>query len=88
MCYVTFIHPGRFRVHGNLPPWSTSRLEEQPTGYMDLMVLLESYCDDHAGDSFSMIQYGPLFTTVFIPLVGPGGMFVSFILNLFHISAC
>jgi len=34
---------------------------------------------------FLMIQYVPLFTTGFIPLVGPGGMFVSFILNLFHI---
>jgi hypothetical protein len=32
-----------------------------------------------------MIQYVPLFTTGFIPLVGPGGMFVSFVLNLFHI---
>jgi hypothetical protein len=34
---------------------------------------------------FLMIQYAPLFTTGFIPLVGPGGMFVAFILNLFHI---
>jgi pimeloyl-ACP methyl ester carboxylesterase len=34
---------------------------------------------------FLMMQYVPLFTTGFIPLVGPGGMFVSFILNLFHI---
>jgi Serine aminopeptidase, S33 len=34
---------------------------------------------------FLMVQYVPLFTTGFIPLVGPGGMFVSFILNLFHI---
>jgi hypothetical protein len=34
---------------------------------------------------FLMIQYVPLFTTGFIPLVGPGGMFVSFILNLYHI---
>jgi hypothetical protein len=34
---------------------------------------------------FLLIQYVPLFTTGFIPLVGPGGMFVSFILNLFHI---
>jgi len=34
---------------------------------------------------FLMIQYVPLFATGFIPLVGPGGMFVSFILNLFHI---
>jgi hypothetical protein len=34
---------------------------------------------------FLMIQYVPLFTTGLIPLVGPGGMFVSFILNLFHI---
>jgi dienelactone hydrolase len=34
---------------------------------------------------FLMIQYVPLFTTGFIPLVGPGGIFVSFILNLYHI---
>jgi len=34
---------------------------------------------------FLMIQYVPLFTTGFIPLVGPGGMFVPFIINLFHI---
>jgi dienelactone hydrolase len=34
---------------------------------------------------FLMIQYVPLFTTGFIPFVGPGGMFVSFVLNLFHI---
>jgi hypothetical protein len=34
---------------------------------------------------FMMIQYIPLFTTGLIPLVGPGGMFVTFMLNLFHI---
>lgn len=34
---------------------------------------------------FLMIQYVPLFATGVIPFVGPGGMFVSFILNLFHI---
>lgn len=34
---------------------------------------------------FLMIQYVPLFATGYIPLVGPGGMFVSFVLNLFHI---
>jgi len=34
---------------------------------------------------FMMIQYIPLFTTGLIPLVGPGGMFVTFVLNLFHI---
>ena len=34
---------------------------------------------------FLCIQYIPLFFTGFIPLVGPGGMFVSFIHNLFHI---
>jgi pimeloyl-ACP methyl ester carboxylesterase len=32
-------------------------------------------------------QYGPLITTGFIPLVGPGGMFVTFMINLFHIVA-
>jgi pimeloyl-ACP methyl ester carboxylesterase len=34
---------------------------------------------------FMMIQYVPLFTVGAIPFVGPGGMFVSFIINLFHI---
>jgi hypothetical protein len=34
---------------------------------------------------FLMIQYVPLLATGYIPLVGPGGMFVSFVLNLFHI---
>ena len=34
---------------------------------------------------FLSIQYVPLFTTGAIPLVGPGGIFVSFVLNLFHI---
>jgi hypothetical protein len=34
---------------------------------------------------FLCVQYIPLFTTGSIPLVGPGGMFVSFVLNLFHI---
>jgi len=34
---------------------------------------------------FLMIQYVPLFTLGAIPFVGPGGMFVSFVLNLFHI---
>ena len=36
---------------------------------------------------FLCLQYIPLFTTGFIPLVGPGGMFVSFVLNLFHLIA-
>jgi hypothetical protein len=34
---------------------------------------------------FLAIQYVPLFTTGFIPFVGPGGMFVNFVMNLFHI---
>ena len=34
---------------------------------------------------FLMIQYIPLFSTGFIPLVGPKGMFVPFVINLFHI---
>jgi len=34
---------------------------------------------------FMMIQYIPLFTAGLIPLVGPGGMFVTFVINLFHI---
>jgi dienelactone hydrolase len=34
---------------------------------------------------FLLLQYVPLFLTGFIPFVGPGGMFVSFVINLFHI---
>ncbi len=34
---------------------------------------------------FLMIQYIPLFVTGYIPLVGPSGMFVPFVINLFHI---
>jgi hypothetical protein len=34
---------------------------------------------------FMAIQYAPLFTTGYIPFTGPGGMFVSFVINLFHI---
>jgi hypothetical protein len=34
---------------------------------------------------FLMIQYIPLFSTGFIPFVGPKGMFVPFVINLFHI---
>lgn len=36
---------------------------------------------------FLLVQYVPLFTTGFIPLEGPGGLFVVFILNLFHTTA-
>jgi len=34
---------------------------------------------------FLMIQYIPLFATRYIPLVGPSGMFIPFVINLFHI---
>ena len=34
---------------------------------------------------FLAVQYVPLFTSGAIPFVGPGGMFVSFVINLFHI---
>jgi hypothetical protein len=34
-----------------------------------------------------LVQYVPLFTTGFIPLEGPGGLFVVFMLNLFHTLA-
>jgi hypothetical protein len=33
---------------------------------------------------FLMIQYVPLFVTGFIPFEGPGGLFVVFIISLFH----
>ena len=34
---------------------------------------------------FLLVQYVPLFTTGAIPVVGPGGMFIAFTHNLFHI---
>ncbi len=34
---------------------------------------------------FLMVQYTPLFTTGAIPFVGPGGIFIAFTHNLFHI---
>ena len=36
---------------------------------------------------FLMVQYLPLFITGAIPLVGPGGMFIAYTHNLFHIIA-
>ena len=34
---------------------------------------------------FMSFQYVPLLTTGIVPFVGPGGMFASFVMNLFHI---
>lgn len=34
---------------------------------------------------FLAVQYVPLFTTGFIPLVGPNGLFVAFVINLFPV---
>jgi dienelactone hydrolase len=34
---------------------------------------------------FLLVQYVPLFVTGFIPFVGPNGLFVVFVINLFHI---
>jgi len=36
---------------------------------------------------FLLIQYVPLFTTGFIPFEGPGGLFVVFMISLFHTIA-
>ena len=36
---------------------------------------------------FLMVQYVPLFITGTIPFVGPGGMFIAYTHNLFHIAA-
>jgi len=36
---------------------------------------------------FLLVQYIPLFTTGWLPFEGPGGLFVVFIINLFHILA-
>jgi len=34
---------------------------------------------------FLLVQYVPLFLTGFVPFVGPNGLFVVFVINLFHI---
>jgi hypothetical protein len=39
----------------------------------------------HSHFKRSLGQPIALFLNGFIPLVGPGGMFVSFVINLFHI---
>jgi len=36
---------------------------------------------------FLAVQYIPLFTTGFIPFEGPNGLFVVFVINLFHVLA-
>jgi dienelactone hydrolase len=36
---------------------------------------------------FLLVQYVPLFSTGFIPFAGPNGLFVVFVINLFHILA-
>jgi hypothetical protein len=36
---------------------------------------------------FLLVQYVPLFMTGFIPFAGPNGLFVVFVINLFHILA-
>jgi hypothetical protein len=77
---VGFVFMGVF-LHGQLRrPGKDSRLGTWITwSFWNLVAMVTPVI------LFLMIQYVPLFATGYIPLVGPGGMFVSFVLNLFHI---
>jgi len=76
-CFVVngvFLHgqirrPGKHGFSRTFVSWSISNV-----GALVIPLLL-----------FLMIQYVPLFTTGYIPFVGPNGLFVAFIINLFHI---
>lgn len=77
---VAFLQTGAF-LHGQLRPaagatrWRTFlrwSLFNTAVLVVPLMLLL-------------LVQYLPLFTTGVIPLVGPGGMCVSFLINLVHV---
>ena len=75
-----FIQTGVF-LHGQIrrPPRSSRLTTFFSWSFYNLAVMIVPLL------LFLCIQYVPLFLTGFIPLVGPGGMFVSFVLNLFHI---
>ena len=75
-----FVLMGIF-LHGRLgrPPQTTWIRTFASTTLVNTLILIIPLV------LFLMIQYVPLFTTGFIPLVGPGGMFVPFIINIFHI---
>jgi hypothetical protein len=77
---VGFVFMGVF-LHGQLRrPATQSRLATWMSwSFWNLVAMITPII------LFLMVQYVPLFTNGFIPLVGPGGTFVLFILSLFHI---
>jgi hypothetical protein len=77
---VGFLQTGVF-LHGQIRPVAASSpirtwLHWSGTNILTLVLPLLA---------FLAIQYVPLFINGFIPLVGPGRMFVNFVINLFHI---
>ncbi len=77
---ICFLQTGVF-IHGQLrrrerDSWGKTYLNWSASNLFALIVPLIL---------FLMVQYVPLFTTGFIPFVGPGGVFVVFILLLFHV---
>lgn len=75
-----FLQTGVF-LHGQIrrPPRSTRLRTFFSWSFYNLAAMITPIL------LFLCIQYVPLFITGFIPLVGPGGMFVAFVQNLFHI---
>ena len=77
---VGFLQTGVF-LHGQMRPSAKSSPVKTWLYWsgMNILILVLPLV------AFLAIQYIPLFINGFIPLVGPGGMFVNFIINLFHI---
>jgi dienelactone hydrolase len=77
---VSFLLMGIF-IHGQLrrPPKSNWWLTFINWSAFNTLVLVTPLV------VLLIIQYAPLFTIGTIPLVGPGGMFIAFTHNLFHI---
>ena len=77
---VGFLLMGVF-LHGQLrrPPKSTWRLTFINWSAFNLLVLVIPLV------LLLIFQYLPLFTIGTIPLIGPGGVFIAFTHNLFHI---
>jgi hypothetical protein len=78
--FVCFLQTGIF-LHGQLrmPPGKTP----MGTFYSRSMSNVIAMCLPII--LFLLVQYVPLFLTGFIPFVGPNGLFVVFVINLFHV---
>ncbi len=79
---VCFLQTGVF-LHGQLrkPPLATRMRTFFSRSAANLIALCVPII------LFLLVQYVPLFITGFIPFVGPNGLFVVFVIDLFHILA-